>query len=165
MVSFSWALAPHHTKGAHHIQSRQIYNFIHCEKHRNVGPFKGWTESHHHPAQILRGICLFQNERESRWDVMKGFVGSPLIPSHPGYNAHAQNPPIFKTARNHTFRTRVKFTTDLCESINTRVGSCRAAIRLFSRMQRRYQTPITCARKDRFLPTHSSLKLKWKLWG
>lgn len=88
---------------------------------------------------------------------MKGFVGSPAICSHPGYNAHAQNPPIFKTARNHTFRARAKFTADLCESINTRVESCRSTISLFSRMQSWYQTPITCARKDRFLPTHGGL--------
>lgn len=88
---------------------------------------------------------------------MKGFVGSPSICFHPGYNAHAQNPPIFKTAHNHTFRARVKFTADLRESINMRVGSCRSTISLFSRMQSWYQTPITCARKDRFLPTHGGL--------
>lgn len=109
---------------------------MHCERHRNVGWLKSRTESHHLSAQILEHICLFQNERESRWDVMKGLVGSPSIYSHPGYNAHThtQNPPILKTAHNHTFRAPVKFTTNLCESINTRAESdyfpgCRVGIK------------------------------------
>lgn len=63
---------------------------------------------------------------------MKGCVGFPSICSHPGYNAQAQNPPIFKPAHNHTFRAGEKFIAHSCESTNTRVVSCRSTIRLFS---------------------------------
>lgn len=58
---------------------------------------------------------------------MTGSVGSPLIHPRPGYTTHARHPPIFKTAHNHTFRNRVKFTGNWHKTINTRVKSCRTS--------------------------------------
>lgn len=55
-------------------------------------------------------------------------MGSPSIYPHPSYKAHAQDQPIFKTAHNHTFRTREKFTGNRHMTINTRVKSCRTSI-------------------------------------
>lgn len=63
---------------------------------------------------------------------MKGSLCSPSIYSCPGYNANAQDPPIFRTAHNHTFRSRAKFTGNWHKTTSTRVESCRTAIKIFS---------------------------------
>lgn len=121
-----------------HIQYRIICNFKHWRLWETLECSKKaldsvsddcWLKSAALRLSTL-DICLYQNERESRWGIMTGFVGSPSIHPHPGYNAHAWDPPIFKTAHNHTFRTREKFMGNWRESINTRVKSCCTSILL-----------------------------------